>query len=104
MHHWTHARLLDAVDRPADAAAAYRRALAFGPKSQAATIGLAAALQRAGRGEESAKAAADARAIHGVVSPMETASRAFGDSMPTLDRGDNRFVPQWLAEVRRLRR
>ena len=102
VHHWTHARLLDNVDRPADAAAAYRRALAFAPRSQAATIGLAAALQRAGRAEESAKAAADARAMHVVISPAESATRALGDLMPTFDRGDSRFVQQWLAEVRRL--
>jgi hypothetical protein len=103
VHHWTLARLLDNVDRPADAAAAYRRALEFGPRSQAATIGLAAALQRAGRAEESAKAAADARAML-VVSPAESATRALGDLMPQFDRGDFRFVQQWLAEVRRLRR
>ena len=104
VHHWTHARLLDNVDRPADAAAAYRRALAVAPRSQAAAIGLAAALQRAGRGEESAKAAAAARTMHVVISPAESDTRALGDVMPTFDRGDNRFVQQWLAEVRRLRR
>ena len=104
VRHWTHARLLDNVAGPADAATAYRRALAVAPRSQAATIGLAAALQRAGRAEESAKVAADARAMHVVISPAESATRAPGDLMPTFDRGDNRFVPQWLAEVRRLRR
>jgi tetratricopeptide (TPR) repeat protein len=103
MHHWIHARRLDNVDRPADAAAAYRRVLAFAPRSQAATIGLAAALQRAGRAEESAKAAADARAMHVVISPAESATHDLGDLMPTFDRGDSRFVQQWLAEVRRLR-
>jgi tetratricopeptide (TPR) repeat protein len=101
VYHWTHARLLD-VDRPADAAAAYRRALAFAPRSQAATIGLAAALQRAGRAEESAKAAADARAMH-VISPAESATHDPGDLMPMFDGGDGRFVQQWLAELRRLR-
>jgi hypothetical protein len=104
VHHWTHARFLDKVNRPADAAAAYRQALAFAPRSQAAAIGLAAALQRAGRPEESAKAAADARAMHVVISPAESATRTLGDLMPTFDRGDNRFVQQWLAELRRLRR
>ena len=104
VHHWTHARLLDNVGRPADAAAAYRQALAFAPRSQAATIGLAAALQRAGRAEESAKAAADARAMHVIISPAESATRPLGDLMATFDRGDNRFVQQWLAEVRKLRR
>jgi hypothetical protein len=103
-HHWTHARFLDSVNRPADAAAAYRQALAFAPGSQVAAIGLAAALQRAGRAEESAKAAADARAMHVVISPADSATRAVGDLMHAFDRGDNRFVPQWLGEVRRLRR
>jgi tetratricopeptide (TPR) repeat protein len=102
-HNWTHARLLD-VDRPADAAAAYRRALAFAPKSQEAAIGLAAALLRAGHAEESAKAAADARAMHVVNSPAEVATRDLGLRMSTFHRGDGRFVQQWLAEVRRLRR
>jgi tetratricopeptide (TPR) repeat protein len=104
VHHWTHPRLLDNIHRPVDAAAAYRRALAFAPRSQAATIGLAAALQRAGRAEESARAAADARAMHVVILPPESATRDLGDLMPTFDRGDNRFVRQWLAEVRRLQR
>jgi tetratricopeptide (TPR) repeat protein len=100
--HWTHARILD-DDRPADAAAAYRRALAVAPKSQTAAIGLAAALQRAGRAEDSATAAADARRMH-VISPAEFGRRAPEDLMLTFDRGDRRFVPQWLAELRRLRR
>jgi hypothetical protein len=104
VQHWTHARILDNVDRPAEAAAAYRRALAFAPRSQPAAIGLAAALQRAGRAEESAKAAAEARAMHIVISSAESATRDPGDLMPTFERGDGRFVQQWMTEVRRLRR
>jgi hypothetical protein len=111
VHHWIHARLLDTTDRPADAAAAYRRALTFAPQSQPAAIGLAAALLRAGNAEESAKAAADARAIQVAMSPAQISSTAFviapGDfshMMSTFNRGDHRFIPQWLAEVRRLRR
>jgi hypothetical protein len=102
-HHWIHARLLDA-DRPADAADAYRQALKFAPESQAATIGLAAALQRAGRSDESAKAAADARAIRVVISRATSGTLAVGNVMPTFDGGDSRFVQRWMADVRRLRR
>ena len=105
VQHWTHARILDNVDRPAEAAAAYRRALAFAPQSQPAAIGLAAALQRAGRAEESAKAAAEALAMHVVTSPAVFATHdPAGDLMPTFDAGDGRFVQQWMTEVRRLRR
>ena len=94
VHHLTRARLLDGADRTADAVTAYRRALEFEPHSQLATIGLAAALLRSGQPDAAVDAAARARRMPAEVSPEDRIFR----------RGDARFVPEWLAEIRRLRR
>jgi hypothetical protein len=106
VQHWIHARMLDAVERPEAAAEAYRRALIFAPQSQPATIGFAAALLRAGRAEASAKAAADARAMHAAMTPADRAAyeEGAGRPMSTFRRGDHRFFQQWLADLRSIRR
>jgi len=84
--------VLDVVQRPADAAAAYKRALRFDPNAQVAGIGLAAALLRSGRSAEAGAAAASA----GRLPP------AAGDHVRTFERADGRFVRGWIAEIRRL--
>jgi tetratricopeptide (TPR) repeat protein len=94
VHHLTRARLLDGANRTADAAAAYQQALDADPTSQVAAIGLAAALLRSGQSAEAVSAAARARAIPGEASQPDQ----------TFRRGDLRFVPGWLAELRSLRR
>lgn len=94
VHHITLARLLDAVNRPADAAAAYSVALDHAPDNQRAAIGLAAALLRAGREEDAARAGANARRL-----PEERS-----DQLRAYQRADARFVREWLEEIRRLRR
>ena len=94
VHHLTRARLLDGADRTSDAVIAYRRALDFEPHSQLATIGLAAALLRSGQADAAVGVAARARRMPADVSPEDRIFR----------RGDARFVPEWLAEIRRLRR
>jgi hypothetical protein len=94
MHHLTLARLLDEVNRPGDAANAYGVALDHAPANQRAAIGYAAALLRAGRDEEAGVAAANARRM-----PEER-----GDPARAYLRADARFVREWLAEIRRLRR
>jgi len=93
VQHLTHARLLD-PDRPGDAATSYRTALTFSPRAQLAGIGLAAALLRSGQPEEAARAAEDARRMTDDVAA----------ALPTFNKGDARLVPEWLAEIRRLRR
>ena len=90
----THGRVLDRLDRAADAADAYRKALAIEPRAQRAAIGLAAALMRAGAPEDAGRAATDARRME------DDAARLIGE----FHRGDQRFVHEWLAEIRRLRR
>lgn len=90
----TQGRVLDGFDRPADAAAAYRAALAIEPRSQRAAIGLAAALMRAGAVDEAGRVAADARRME------DDGARRVGEFL----RGDQRFVDEWLAEIRTLRR
>ena len=90
----THGRVLDRLDRAGDAADAYRKALAIEPHAQRAAIGLAAALMRTGAAEEAGRAAADARRME------DAAARLIGE----FHRGDLRFVHEWLAEIRRLRR
>jgi tetratricopeptide (TPR) repeat protein len=90
----TLARLLDAADRAGDASAAYRRALDAEPRSQLAAIGLAASLLRSGRAADAADTAARARTMGPEPTQHDQAFR----------RGDLRFVPEWLVEIRRLRR
>ena len=94
MHYRTLGRVLDGTDRAADAAVAYRTALRFEPYSQLAGIGLAAALLRAGRPEDATVAAEAARKMTAESNTFEAAFR----------RADRRFVPEWLKELRRLRR
>jgi tetratricopeptide (TPR) repeat protein len=94
VHQVTYARLLDGLDRPADAAAAYRAALTFSPGAQRAGIGYAAALLRQGQAQEAAQAA-------------DAARRMTDDAALTISRfnkGDMRFAADWLTELRRLRR
>lgn len=92
VQHLTHGRVLDALDRPADAAAAYRRALAILPGAQTAGIGLAAALLRTGSADEAVEVAAAARRGGTSEAPRLTFHMA-----------DARFIPQWLSEIRRLK-
>jgi tetratricopeptide (TPR) repeat protein len=94
MHYRALGRVLDHTERAADAAVAYRAALKFEPTSQLAGIGLSAALLRAGRPDDAAVAAEAARKMSFEPSAFEIAYR----------RADRRFVPEWLAEIRRLRR
>jgi len=94
MHYRTLGRVLDGTERAADAAVAYRNALRFEPHSQLAGIGLAAALLRAGRPEDAAAAAEAARKMTAEPNAFEATYR----------RADRRFVPEWLAEIRSLRR
>jgi tetratricopeptide (TPR) repeat protein len=94
VRHLTHARVFDALQRPADAAAAYERALDANPKAQLAAIGLAAAQLRLGNTAEAAKVADAARRMPSVP------GRGFFE----FDAGDHRFVSSWLAEIRSMRR
>jgi len=94
VHQVTYARLLDGLDRPADAAAAYRAALTFAPGAQRAGIGYAAALLRQGRAAEAAEAADTARHM------TDDGAAAFS----RFSKGDMRFAADWLAELRRLRK
>ena len=94
VQHFTHGRLLDATDRAADAAAAYRAALDAEPNRQVAGIGLAAALLRAGRVDDAVAVAAEVRQMPGEKLDHDQAFR----------KADARFVPAWLVEIRKLRR
>jgi hypothetical protein len=68
--------------------------LAVAPSGQRAAIGLAAALLRSGQSGAAADAAADARRMNDDT----------GDQFARFNVGDFRLVPEWLAEIRRLRR
>jgi tetratricopeptide (TPR) repeat protein len=103
VQHWVHARALDDLGRAGDAAAAYRAALTLAPQSQPASIGLAAALLRAGRTEDAAKAAADARRL-AVAPPADPRSYDPREPMSIFQRGDGRFLRQWLTDLRSLAR
>ncbi len=94
VRHLTHARVFDALDRPADAASAYQLALDSNSKSQLAAIGLAAAHLRSGNTMEAARVADDARRMNPIP----------GRGFLEFDAGDFRFVPTWLSEIRRMRR
>jgi len=91
VRHFTHARVLDFLQRPADAATAYARALRFHPNAQLARIALAAALLRSGRSAEAGAAAASAGHL-----PTDD-----GEHVRTFDRADGRFVRGWIGELRR---
>lgn len=88
------ARALDALKRPAEAAAAYERAHADYPAAQPPVIGLAAALLRAGDSSRAVRVANDARQMPLMVS----------DPWITFRSADARFVPMWLEEIRGLRK
>jgi tetratricopeptide (TPR) repeat protein len=94
VQHLTRGRVLDAMSRAADAAEAYAAARAHMPTGQLAGIGLAAALLRSGRADEAARLAIDVRR-----SPDTNV-----DVLLEFQRADVRFVGDWLAEIRRLRR
>jgi hypothetical protein len=94
VQHLTRGRLLDASNRPADAAGAYASARRHMPSGQLAGIGHAAALLRSGRADEAAETALEARRL-----PDDQR-----DLLAEFDRADFRFVHVWLAELRRLRR
>ena len=95
VQHLTRGHVIDELNRPADAAAAYRRAMEYMPTSQSAAIGLAAALLRAGDTEAAAQAAVSAKRLPRV--------SLGADPRVTFRRADARFIPSWLAEIRRLR-
>ena len=90
----TRGRMLDALNRPADAATAYEAARRFAPAAQLAAIGLASALLRAGQPDDAAVVASAARRL-----PEESV-----DLRQVFARADARFVREWLGEIRRLRR
>jgi tetratricopeptide (TPR) repeat protein len=94
VQHLTEARALDALDRPAEAATAYRAALATPPPGQTAGIGLAAALLRSGQIDDAVRAADEARSM----------GNSTQGHLVAFNRGDQRFVSRWLAEIRTLRR
>lgn len=85
---------LDVLNRPDESAEAYTRALSFEPAAQVPAIGAAAALLRAGRSDEAVKMAEMARQLPALSN----------DPWATFQQGDWRFVPAWLAEIRRLAR
>jgi len=84
--------LIDRADRPAEAVEAYQSAVRQAPGVQVPAIGLAAALQRAGRIEEAVGAAQHARRI-----PL-----GGFDLWPDFLRGDARFAQSWLTQLRGL--
>lgn len=94
VHHLTHARVLDTLDRPAEAIAEYERALAALPTGQLAGIGLAAAYLRFGRTADAARMADAARRMP----PLP------GRGFLEFDGADFRLVGGWLNEIRGLRR
>ena len=96
VHRLTRGRVLDALNRPGDAAEAYRMALTIVPDGQLAAIGRAAALLRQGRGEQ-------AEAVASAALAMPAGRRDF-DRLRAFNMADARFVPGWIAEIRRLRR
>jgi tetratricopeptide (TPR) repeat protein len=94
VQHLTHGRLLDQAGRAEQAVTAYRAALRFEPASQIAATGLAAALLRTGRADDALSAAAAARKLSSETAEFTAPFR----------RADGRFVADWLAEIRALRK
>jgi tetratricopeptide (TPR) repeat protein len=92
VQYMTLARVYEQLDRIPEAAAAYANALDRAPNSQSAAIGLAAALIRTGRTEDGWKAATQARRMTEIGEP----------GLADWERGDARFLPRWLAEIRGL--
>lgn len=79
-------------DRPERAAEAYAEAARVAPGAQVPAIGVAAALQRAGRVEDATRAAEHARRL-----PVD----GF-DPWPDFLRADARFVRSWISQLREL--
>lgn len=96
VQHLVRGHALDALNRPRDAAAAYQRAQEYMPTFQLAAIGQAAALLRAGD-VEAADALADRTRRLPKISPA-------GDPRLIFRRADARFLLDWVAEIRRLRK
>jgi tetratricopeptide (TPR) repeat protein len=91
---FTLGRVHDALQQPDRAAQAYAAARTDEPSAQLPAIGLAAALLRSGDAEHAARIAGEARRLPEIAP----------DPWVTFQRADARFVPAWLAEIRRLRK
>jgi tetratricopeptide (TPR) repeat protein len=96
VQHLARGHAFDALNRPREAAAAYQRALEYAPTAQLAAIGQAAALLRAGDVEAAAAVADRTRLVPKV--------SVAGDPRLIFRRADARFLLEWIAEIRRLRR
>jgi hypothetical protein len=95
--YWTalwRGRILDALNRPADAAAAYQQALDVTPTGQAAGVGLALSLFKQNRRIEAAEAATRIQAF-----PATS-----WDPWWAYRNGDARFINAWFDELRRAAR
>jgi len=90
----TRARALDLLSRPEDSAASYAAAREEFPTAQIPAIGQAAALLRTGHTTEAVRVATEARQL-----PPDTP-----DPWADFLRADARFVKDWLAELRTLRK
>jgi len=93
VHHLNYARALEMTGHTAEAAVEYAAAVDVAPAGQIASIGLAAALLRLGRPEEASRRAAQTRRL-----PADPI-----DHVAQFERADARFVPIWLAALRKLR-
>lgn len=83
-------RVLSALDRPQDAAAAYQAAVALYPTAQSAGIGLALELMRLDRMQEADEAARVVR----------TAGSSATDPWSNYGEGDRRFFDLWIDQLR----
>ncbi len=83
-------RVLDALDRHQDAAAAYASALEARPGAQSASVGLSLALFRLDRADEAETLARSLR----------SGAPAVADPWWDYPGADQRFVERWLAELR----
>jgi len=91
--YWTHlfrGRILEALDRTADAEREYRAALDIRPFAQSAAVAVAMTLFKLNRPDEAVAAARAARQ-----QPPD-----FVDPWWIYLRGDARFIPQWRTELR----
>jgi hypothetical protein len=87
-------RILDALNRPADAAVAYGQALDVSSTGQAAAVGLALSLFKQNHRDEAAEAAARVRDM----------PSSAPDPWWTYTKGDARFIDDWLADLRKAMR
>ena len=83
-------RVLTALNRPQDASAAYKAAVALYPTAQSAGIGLALELMRLDRMQE---ADAAARVVR-------TAGSSATDPWSSYGAGDRRFLDPWIDQLR----